>query len=111
MPTSARSRPSKSSTKRTLRGRPTLMGTTDIGKRTLLRRGRMGTVSVTAPGDGGEPAAMMATVALVRHLKLGSKLRSNPDPSSAPPRLIRCCAPVARLVPTLRYNGDHRRDG
>jgi hypothetical protein len=30
------------------------MGTTDIGKRTLLRRGRMGTVSSGALEEGGE---------------------------------------------------------
>ena len=51
-PTSARSLPSRSSTSRTLRGRPTLIGTTDMGKSTEFRSGRMGTLSVS-PGGGG----------------------------------------------------------
>ena len=60
-PTRARSRPRRSSTRRTLRGRPTLMGTTDIGKSTELRSGRIGTLSVSETGgglDGGEPGGM-----------------------------------------------------
>src|SRR6516164_1518912 len=42
MPTTARSWPTRSSTRRTLRGRPTLMGTTLAGNTTLLRNGRIG---------------------------------------------------------------------
>src|SRR5947207_15503931 len=36
MPTRARSRPSKASIRRALRGRPTLMGTTDMGNSVLF---------------------------------------------------------------------------
>jgi hypothetical protein len=36
------------------------MGTTDMGNRTLLRSGKMGTVSTTAPEDEeGGPLAMV----------------------------------------------------
>jgi hypothetical protein len=44
-PTSARSLPNSSSTSRTERARPTLIGTTDMGKSTLLRSGKMGDAS------------------------------------------------------------------
>src|SRR5690606_20064544 len=44
-PTSALSRPASSSTSRTLRGRPTLMGTTDMGNRTGFLSGRIPIVS------------------------------------------------------------------
>src|SRR3984957_11627408 len=49
MPTTARSRPTKSSTSRTLRGRPTLMGTTLAGNTTLFRSGSMGRSSMSPP--------------------------------------------------------------
>jgi len=45
----------------------------------------MGTVSVTAPEDGGEPAAMMPTVALVRRLVLRTERSLNPADTSLQP--------------------------
>ncbi len=50
-------RPSKSSTNRTLRGRPTLIGTTDIGNSTELRSGKIGTLSGSEIGGGREGGA------------------------------------------------------
>src|SRR5689334_1484450 len=54
-PTSARSWPTRSSTTRTLRGRPTLIGTTDMGKRTAFRSGRIVMRSLGLLGRASDP--------------------------------------------------------
>jgi hypothetical protein len=56
MPIEARSMPRASSIRRTLRGRPTLIGTTDMGNRTEFLSGRMGMEKPS--GAGGGPGHM-----------------------------------------------------
>src|SRR5688572_22518398 len=77
-PTTVCSSSLNSSTRRTLRGLPTLMGTTDMGKRTELRRGKMAMLSIapvaateSAP-SGGSPGVLVGGRELLAMCSEGS---------------------------------------